>query len=87
MQLTGSHCSELQFFDQGYSCVLNISVDALIELQVKTPRVTCLFDATRLLKISKLCLIKVDFGAISTSSGRCMRERRHFESDSDAFDT
>ena len=27
-----------------YSRVLNISVDALIELQVKTPGVTCLFD-------------------------------------------
>ena len=53
-----------------YSRVLNKSVDALIKLQVKTHGVTCLFDATRLLKFSKLYLIKVDFGAISTNSGR-----------------
>ena len=64
--------SDIGILDR-YSRVLHISVDALIELQVKTHGVTCLFDATRLLKLSKLYLIKVikvDFGAISTSSGR-----------------
>ena len=72
-----------------YFRVLNKNVDALIELQVKTHGVTCLFDATRLLKFSKLYLIKVDFGAISMSSGRYhpSRGHRHLESDSDAFDT
>ena len=70
-----------------YSRLLNISVDALIELQVKTHGVTCLFDATRFLKFSKLYLIKVDFGAMSMRSGRYhpMRGRRHLESDSDAI--